>query len=180
MRIFLALLFSVVYSMAHSSDLDIFLLKGPVDSVCVTFNDAGLEWQTEFTFDVDGNLIEIDGGEFDSTRDSSGRLKTLTIEYPAEDDESVINAITLVVKYDSEGRVTAVESLTPDDPLKRKYFYDKDGRLQRVEEENPDYTESMTYTYLKFDSYGNWIERREKLGSMDQTIMQKREVFYGE
>lgn len=180
MKFLITILFTAIYSAAFSSDLEMFQLKGAVDSICITSNDAGLEWQTEFTFDEDGNLIEIDGEEFECERDAMGKIQSLVIEYAAEDDESVISTMELVLKYDSAGRVTSVESITPEEPLKHKYHYGDDGILRQKDEEFPDYTESITYTYLKYDSHGNWTERVEQLSSMNQSITQKREIFYSE
>lgn len=61
-----------LFAQAGVKDLDMFGLKGPVDSICIIMNDAGLEWQNEFTFDEHGMLVELDGMEVECTRDELG------------------------------------------------------------------------------------------------------------
>lgn len=173
-------IFAALSPVANASDLDMFSLKGPVDSICIKMNDAGMEWQSEFTFDVDGNLIEIDGEEPNCHRGKDGRIDTIILEDTAEDDESLITSIEMKLNYDKGGRVVSVHSHSGEESWLQKFYYDEKGLLQKKEDIYPDYSDMFTYRYLNFDSYGNWTKRIEKLTSMDQSVVQTRDIIYVE
>ncbi len=141
-------------------------------------NDAGLEWQNEFRFDKDGNLIEVDGEEFACDRDDSGRIVSLTLEEAVEDDEETFTAIDMELTYDSNGHVAKVISTSEDESWAQNYRYDKDGNLRERDYDAGTDDELLTYEYKSFDRFGNWTLRLEKLGSMDQTITQQRKITY--
>lgn len=178
-QLLLFLIMCISGMMLHAGDLDMFCLKGPVDSVCVIMNDAGLEWQTEYTFDSEGFLIELDGEEFDCERDSSGRMISIILEDSAEDDEEAFTTIEVKISYDNAGRVVKTSSSSADEQWTQSYHYDHNGVLKQRDYDIVGNEEILTYVYLKFDDYGNWTERIEKLGSMDQSIRQIRHITYG-
>lgn len=130
--------------------------------------------------DADGLLIEIDGEEFDCERDSDGRMTSIILEGSAEDDEDSFTTIETRLIYDSKNRVIKTTAISADEQWTQNYTYDANGLLKQRDYDNLGDDESQTYTYLKFDSYGNWTERLEKQKSMDQTIRQTRIIIYGE
>ena len=162
----------------YASDLDMFGLKGPVDSVCIVMNDAGLEWQTEFTFDENGLLIEIDGVEVSCERDVKGRMTSITVEEAVEDDEDSYTTINMTIAYTPSGRVSKVTASSGDEVWTQTYSYDADGLLKELIYDSTEDKEVQQYTYLKFDEYGNWTQRQEKLQSMDRTVTQTRNITY--
>lgn len=113
MKAIYCLIISFCSLFAHANDLDMFCLKGPVDSVCIVMNDAGLEWQNEYVFDEQGNLIELDGEEFICERDADGRMKSVLLEDAVEDDEEKFTTIEMTLSYNSDGRVNKVVSTLP-------------------------------------------------------------------
>lgn len=178
MKTLLLIIVSMCGLVAHANDLDMFCLKGPVDSVCIIMNDAGLEWQNEFTFDEKGFLVELDGMEIDCKRDSSGKMLSIIVEDAVEDDEDAFTTIEMCLTYDKAGRVVKVTSTSADEIWTQNYRYDHNGLLKERDYDSVDEDEVLTYTYLKFDEYGNWTERKEQLRSMDQTIIQTRNITY--
>lgn len=167
-----------LFAQAEVKDLDMFGLKGPVDSICITMNDAGLEWQTEYTFDEHGMLVELDGVEVECTRDEQGRMKTIIVEDAVEDNEDAFTTIEMHLFYDNAGRVVKVTSMSADETWTQNYRYHHNGNLKERDYDSVDQDEMLTYVYLKFDDYGNWTLRHEKLASMDQTIAQTRNITY--
>lgn len=178
MKLLFLLLASICSLFANANDLEMFCLKGSVDSVCIIMNDAGLEWQTEFSFDKDGKLVRIDDNEFDCKRDAKGRIASITVEDAVEDDENVFTTIEMQLTYDNSGRVTKVRSTSTDETWEQIYRYDEKGLLKERGYDSADEDETLKYVYLKFDKHGNWTERLEKLSSMDQTIAQTRHIIY--
>lgn len=162
----------------RANDLTMFSLTGPVDSVCIVHDDAGLEWQIEYSFDSDGFLIEIDGEEPECERNKQHRISTITLIDSEEDDEESFTTIQMKLFYDNSGRVIKTESKSGDEQWIQNYFYDSKGLLKERDYDISGEKEVQTYTYLKFDEYGNWTERLEKLKSMDQTIRQTRYITY--
>ncbi|WP_290449720.1 hypothetical protein, partial [Duncaniella muris] len=104
-----------------ANDLPMFCLAGPIDSLCVVMDDAGLEWQNEYTFDSDGSLIEIDGDEVDCERDSAGRISSITLIEATEDDEDTYTTIKMRLFYDKSGRVVRVEAVSGDEQWVQTY-----------------------------------------------------------
>lgn len=178
MKTLLILIASLCSLCSHANDLTMFCLKGPVDSVCIIMNDAGLEWQTEFTFDEDGYLTELDGSEIDCTRDESGRMKSIIVEDALEDDEDSYTTIKMTLHYDATGHVVKVVSTSSDETWTQNYRYNKDGLTDERDYDSDNQDEIQKYVYLKFDNYGNWTERLEKFQSMDQVITQTRNITY--
>lgn len=178
MKFTIFVLFLFIGLAGRANDLDMFRLTGPVDSLCVVMNDAGLEWQTEYTFDSDGMLIEIDGEEIECERDGENRIKTITLVDAAEDDENEFTTIEMKLFYDKTGRVIRTEAMSADEQWVQNYLYDSNGLLKQRDYDIVGDEEIQTYTYLKFDEFGNWTERLEKLKSMDQTILQIRHITY--
>lgn len=175
---YLVLLFLLTNFACKANDLDMFRLSGPVDSVCIIMNDAGLEWQTEFTFDTNGILDGIDGEEIDCIRDDNGRITSITLIDAAEDDEESFTTIEMNLFYDNAGRVIRTTGMSADEQWSQRYIYDTNGLLKERTYDIVGEEEIQSYLYLKFDEYGNWTERLEKLQSMDQTIRQIRHITY--
>lgn len=178
MKALILLIASICGLSVHANDLGMFCLNGPVDSVCVRMNDAGLEWQNEFSFDENGCLIELDGCEIDCKRDEYGRMTSIILEDAYEDDEDTFTTIEMHLAYDNAGRVSKVTSMSADETWTQNYRYDHNGLLKERDYDSVDQDEALKYVYLKFDDYGNWTKRLEKLQSMDQTIVQTREITY--
>ena len=175
------LLFASLFALsAHGAvnDLDMFGLKGAVDSICIIMDDAGLEWQTEFAFDEDGMLIEIDGSEVECTRDKQGRISSITVEDAVEDNEDEFTTIEMKLTYDSAGHVIKVTATSQGESWVQNYRYDSRGLLKEHDYDGADQDEAQKYEYLEFAAHGNWTLRHEKLESMDQTIVQKRNITY--
>lgn len=178
MKTIICLLISLFGLSVHAGDLEMFCLKGPVDSVCVIMDDAGLEWQNEYVFDESGNLIELDGEEVICGRDSDGRMTSISLEEAVEDDEEKFTTIEMQLAYDQSGRVVKVVSTAADETWTQNFRYGPKGLLKERDYDTQSDDEKLTYVYRKFDEYGNWTERLEKLGSMDQTIRQIRHITY--
>ena len=169
---------SVFGLFAHANDLKMFCLKGPVDSVCITMNDAGLEWQNEFCFDEKGFLVEMDGSDIDCKRDSFGRMISIIVEDAYEDNEEIFTTIEMNLTYDNAGRVSKVTSKSADEIWTQNYRYGQNRLLKERDYDSVDQDEVLKYTYLKFDDYGNWTKRVEKLQSMDSEIIHTRNITY--
>lgn len=161
---------------AHSKDLDMFRLVGPVDSLCVEMNDAGLTWQCEYSFDDDGFLIEVDGVDINVERDRNGFITDFIIEEDDEDNEPI--TIETKITYDKAGRVTGTKTVSPDEEWTETFTYNHEGLLIKREYMSADSTEDFYYTYTKFDPLGNWTERQEKVSSLNQSIIQTRHITY--
>ena len=178
MKVIIFLIASVFGIFAHANDLDMFCLKGPVDSVCIIMNDAGLEWQNEFCFDEQCFLVEMDGVDIDCKRDGFGRMISIIVEDAYEDNEEAFTTIEMHLTYDRAGRVSKVKSMSADEIWTQNYRYDHNGLLKERDYDSVDQDEALKYTYLKFDDYGNWTKRVEKLQSMDSEIIQIRNITY--
>lgn len=178
MKLILYFIFTLLGFSAYAGDLEMFCLKGPVDSVCVVMNDAGLEWQTEFVFDEDGFLVELDGEEFECERGDDGRIRSVALEEMVEDNEELYTTIEMTFEYDDAGRVVKLISKSADESWTQNYRYDDKGRLSKRDYDTLSGDEVMTYEYVNFDKFGNWTERVEKSASMDQSIRHTRKIFY--
>lgn len=161
---------------AHANDLTMFSLKGPVDSLCIVMDDAGLTWQSEFKFDKKGLLIEFDGIEVDTERDKNNHIVDLIIEDAEDGDETV--TIETKLEYDATGKVIKTITSSPDEEWTETFSYDRNGRLKSRNYTSPEVTEQYTYTYLKEDAQGNWTVREEKAVSMNQIITHTRKIIY--
>lgn len=65
----------------------------------------------------------------------------------------------------------------PDRAITANMEYDSDGNLKMVREDRPEGTIRVDYKYLKYDEYGNWIERLLILGS-DKMYFETNEISY--
>lgn len=161
---------------AHSKDLDMFRLIGPVDSLCVEMDDAGLTWQIEYLFDEDGFLIEFDGIKVDADRNDNNQITDFIIEEDDEDGETV--TIETLIEYDKSGKVIKTITNSSGEEWSESFIYDTKGLLIKRIYESVDGKDIFTYVYNKFDSMGNWTERHEKLDSINQIIIQTRHITY--
>mgnify|MGYP001029193111 CR=1 FL=1 len=160
----------------HAKDLDMFSLKGSVDSLCIIIDDAGLTWQTEFKFDNNGYLIEFDGIKIDTERNELNQITDFIIEEDDEDSEPI--TIETILEYDSHGRVIKTTNISPDEEWTETFTYDDKGRLLSKVYESPYASEKFSYVYVKEDSKGNWTQRQEKIASTDQITTHTRNIIY--
>lgn len=173
---FLLILFFITCINSYASDLKMFSLNGKVDSVCVVTDDAGLTWQTEYKFDKNGFLIEFDGIIVDADRDEQNHITDFIVDVTEDENEPV--TIETSIDYDANGLVIKTVNSSPDDDWTETFTYDKRGRLIQRVYTGVDTNEHFTYKYLKEDENGNWVERHEIAASNNQTLIQRREIFY--
>lgn len=128
------------------TDRNTFNLKGPVKSVQDKFNYEFLEFEEngDIIFEGDPHIF---GGTID--RDSRSRITYMAGEQ---------------FTYNSKGQVIKIIENTPSGPNTYKYIYNSKGQvIKEVSADAEDeYRITTTYTYQKFDSYGNWIKRTAK------------------
>lgn len=151
-------------------DLAFFELKGPVHEL----NDSTNE--IKCIFDKDGTLLTIDDRnpfteehlrEFDED-------SRIMIEHPRYNRDS-LGQISQLAMYDGEinfvwdeGHIVSATGEEASMEWTSTYEYDDDGRLVKhamniwAAGKNPEEGESYSdeYSYETFDSYGNWITRR--------------------
>ncbi len=149
---------------AKWTDRNTFNLKGPVKAVIGNNNcDEYLE------FEEDGDIIfEEDPDLYWAfiERDNKGRITY----YPREE-----------YTYNNKGQVKETCGSGGGATFQTKYTYNTKGQvIKEVNSgEGPDgrhRTSTTTYTYQKFDSYGNWIKRTAKTGK--KRTVQTRTITY--
>lgn len=178
MRLFFTFLLCLIGVAAHAADQQtLFGMKGEVDSICIITDDGGgFAWQVEIVFDEDGNVLEIDGVEVEVTRDSDGRLTSVTIE--DEDEEGNPVLILTKLNYNRQNRVSRIESTSGNEKWSEKYVYDSAGLLIKKEFSGPEDTDTYTYQYVKTDKHGNWTKRIEKATMSGVAVEQTRNITY--
>ena len=148
------------------TDRNTFGLKGPVKAVYENdYEYPSLE------FDEDGDIIfeevpDIYWAHID--RDNKGRI---------------IYMERLEFAYNTKGQVKETCGSGGGATFQTKYTYNTKGQvIKEVNSgEGPDgrhRTSTTTYTYQKFDSYGNWIKRTAKTGR--KSTVQTRTITYYE
>ena len=158
-------------------------------------NDGSLSWKTIFTYDKDGNVTETNryyGNKHLMERvvlkhDINGNI-TSAISY---DSAAMVNyKITTI--YDEKNnpvlRVNKNEMPEWKEADTTMWQYNGKGDLiemqyiQHPEKYPVSIVHIFNYAYTKFDSFGNWLNRSEKLtfgGKEDRTIITKRrEIIY--
>ena len=147
------------------TDRNTFNLKGPVKTVYDNYGN------TIWEFDEDGDIIfeevpDIYWAHID--RDNKGRI---------------IYMERLEFAYNTKGQVKETCGSGGGATFQTKYTYNTKGQV--IKEVNsgqgPDgrhRTSTTTYTYQKFDSYGNWIKRTAKTGR--KSTVETRTITYYE
>lgn len=139
------------------TDRNTFGLNGPVKTVGNGYGDI------LYSFYKDGSY-KSDQAQL--SHDEYGRIKTIEV-YSLEGMGSFAHEYT----YNSKGQVIKDAYTTGNgDDCTTEYKYDAKGRV--IKETN-DWGETRTYTYLKFDSYGNWIKRTVINGKSKSTETRK-------
>ena len=155
------------------TDRNTFNLKGPVENVYDDING-------NLYFEEDGTYIpqEEDFGEEQVIYNNSNKIESITIP-PAECTD---------YKYNNKGQVTKTNLLCGNSDLTvTKYTYNTKGYIIKQIEQSGWSTTSgfkvkstitTTYTYQKFDKYGNWIKRTAKTGR--KSAVETRTITYYE
>ena len=151
------------------TDRNTFGLKGPVEKV------EGYAWDLE-EFDEEGCCSILEEAEcWTHTRDKKGRL--IFFDQGIKSYEFTYNSKGQVIKEDivsgsAGGRVTFKFAYNSKGLQISKTLVHKDGTvILKI----PKYT---TYTYQKFDKYGNWIKRTAKTGK--KSTVETRTITYYE
>ena len=145
------------------TDRNTFGLKGPVKAVQDQFN--GDFWE----FEEDGDIIYEEGELYYECilRDDYGRITQI-----GEWRFGYNNKGQVIERFGSGG---GMSSFT-------KYYYNTKGLVTKAigDECNmyEEYSFTTTYTYQKFDKYGNWIKRTAKTGRKSR--VETRTITYYE
>ena len=157
---------------AQWTDRNTFNLKGPVENVYDDING-------NLYFEEDGTYIpqEEDFGEEQVVYNNSNKIESIMIP-PAECTD---------YKYNKKGQVIKTNLLCGNSDLTvTKYTYNTNGYIiKQIEQSgwstvsgfNVTSTIITTYTYQKFDSYGNWIKRTAKTGKK-RTVETRTITYY--
>ena len=126
------------------TDRNTFGLKGPVKEV---YNEYG----SELSFDKNGKYIIAD--YYQICRDKKNRITDIH-------EEGGLSGTSY--SYNSTGQMIKEVESAPSSQSIYKYTYNSKGNITKVDciEKWDSYT--TTYTYQKFDKYGNWIKRTAK------------------
>ncbi len=150
---------------AKWTDRNTFNLKGPVKAVENQFNEEFLESNE---FKENGDIIFEEDPDIywaNIDRDNKGRITYIGgVEY----------------SYNNKGQVVKVYVTGGQRESTTKYYYNAKGQVIKAIVQgcgpNGDYSYTTTYTYQKFDSYGNWIKRTAKTGK--KRTVQTRTITY--
>lgn len=144
---------------AKWTDRNTFGLKGPVKAV---YENGSTNIFSEF--DYDGTLSELNNGctDWEISRDRKGRL----IEF------SVLGQ-GYHFTYNSNGQLIKLKIWAgAGTDITRSFTYNSKGQVIKQNWDG----EITTYTYQKFDKYGNWIKRTAKNGR--QSTIETRTITY--
>ena len=159
---------------AQWTDRNTFGLKGPVKQVISKcLNGSISEFDVSYKFEKDGNFIFSEDWLKDwANREDKGRLIRIgtfgdftVFEYSSSGKISTLKRYTgiggFIYKYNSKGQTIR---------------FDFDGESANAKDFGfPLYA---TYTYQKFDKYGNWIKRTAKTGK--KRTVETRTITYNE
>ena len=135
------------------TDRNTFGLKGPVKAAEGQYSQEFLDF---VEFEENGDII------FEEIPDS----------YWAKVERNEYGRITymggLEYSYNNKGQVIEIYASGGGRESTTKFFYNAKGQVIKTIVEGcgmeGDYSYTTTYTYQKFDSYGNWIKRTAKTG----------------
>ena len=147
---------------AQWTDRNTFNLKGPVKAV---YDENGsTDCLSEFNYD--GTLSELNNSYWQISRDKKGRLLKFSDNFSSQGYQFTYNTKGQLIKLN----IWAGSSSN----ITRKYSYNAKGQIIK-EVWDGDVT---TYTYQKFDKYGNWIKRTAKTGR--KSTVETRTITYYE
>ncbi len=172
---------SIIYK-----DMLIYELQGKVKECKYCFR---MDFEDEYTegrvikFDNRGKLQTISNTEIKKIeRDANNRITQIVIQY----DEDLIT--TSEYKYNTNGKVNVVKDKSQwlnsnaSDLIDQKIFtYNSKGFISEITDkdlsgERTDLKSS--YTYLSFDSKGNWTERKTLDPRTEEEQYEKRVILY--
>ena len=143
---------------AKWTDRNTFNLKGPVKAV---YENGSTDIFSEF--DYDGTLSELNNNYWDVSRDKKGRL----IKF------SMMGTQGYSFTYNAKGQLIKLHIWAgAGTDFTRTFTYNTKGQIIKQNWDG----EITTYTYQKFDSYGNWIKRTAKTGR--QSTVETRTITY--
>ena len=147
------------------TDRNTFGLKGPVKAI---YDNYGNEL---WGFEEDGTLYSRGGVQIISnSRDKLGRITYIDASAITEFFSYTYNQKGLLIKESYTGGNRGWQSTT-------KYTYNAKGQvIKEVFSTEDGYRITTTYTYQKFDSYGNWIKRTAKTGR--KSTVETRKITY--
>ena len=183
------LLLTLAHSLQAQDDRAIFELKGSVSQVVPDVIDMGDPWMTyQLAFSPSGKLLKVNlfdindprNGSYELKRDGSGRI----VELSSVEGEGLR---VIRYRYDAAGRVTGqdwlYDNIDFDEVIEMggtSISYDKDGNKVKVTIKYPDGrpSETVTYTYLKFDEAGNWTSRKMTRPGQYENHTETRTIRY--
>ncbi|MBQ3606440.1 MAG: hypothetical protein II990_09370 [Muribaculaceae bacterium] len=150
---------------AKWTDRNTFNLKGPVKAIYDNYGDE------LWGFEKDGTLYSRGGVQIISnSRDKLGRITYIDASAITEFFSYTYNQKGLLIKESYTGGNRGWQSTT-------KYTYNAKGQvIKEVHIDEDGYRTTTTYTYQKFDSYGNWIKRTAKTGR--KSTVETRTITY--
>ena len=174
------------------NDRAVFELNGPVTRVVPHVIEMGDLWMTyEMEFSPEGTLQKIGGfytikegntGNHEVKRDERGRL--VEVSSTEGDGLRIIR-----YHYDGEGRVSGedwlFENIDFDTEVPMgsvRFSYDDYGNKIRADIRYNDGapSETITYSYDKFDDAGNWVSRTMNWPGKYENCAETRDIEYGE
>ena len=174
------------------NDRAVFELGGPVTRVVPHVIEMGDLWMTyEMEFSPEGTLQKIGGfytvkegntGDHELKRDERGRL--VEVSSTEGDGLRIIR-----YHYDGEGRVSGedwlFENIDFDTEVQMgsvRFSYDDYGNKIRADIRYNDGapSETITYSYDKFDDAGNWVTRSINWPGKYENYQETRDITYGE
>lgn len=141
------------------TDRNTFNLKGPVKAVYDNNNG-------DRSFNEDGTYIKADYEE-SICRDRKNRITDIH-------DEGGMGGRSF--SYNSKGQVIKIIFSAPSSQNTYKYTYNSKGLITKGHCTGKWDSYTTTYTYQKFDKYGNWIKRTSK--SKYGTTVETRTITY--
>ena len=145
---------------AKWTDRNTFGLKGPVKAVY----ENGSDYES-LSFHENGEIIfEGDPDIYWATieRDKKGRIIYMTMDG---------------YTYNNKGQVTKTDHLGGHAEYTIKHIYNAKGHIIKEIMNGTEGNYTTTYTYQKFDKYGNWIKRTAKTGKK-RTVETRTITYY--
>ena len=144
------------------TDRNTFGLKGPVKDV---YENGSTDIFSEY--DYDGTLSELNNNYWDVSRDKKGRL----IEF------SMMGTQGYHFTYNTNGQLIKLKIWAgAGTDYTRTFTYNAKGQIIKEVLKDGRVTTTTTYTYQKFDKYGNWTKRTAKTGKKSK--IETRTITY--
>ncbi|MBO4658491.1 MAG: hypothetical protein J5637_02590 [Prevotella sp.] len=133
----------------------------------MSFDEKGRVMKDHFDnlyqYDDKGNFIKGVSEKSKMKRDEKGRIVYYDNWLDDEDDMG----FTIEIEYDGNDRMSKVKIGGWEATVDQTYAYTGDNVYPdsanwETEDEGDHYSSTITYTYKKFDSVGNWTEREVK------------------